>query len=52
MNVRRCVCGWCPMQLPDDAREWSLHFLIEHRMTGYSIRFYEAKSLEDEAAEL
>lgn len=49
---RRCVCGWCPMELPDDHTEWSLHFLVEHGHDGYSIRFYAARTFEEELEDM
>lgn len=49
---RRIVCGWCPMQLPDNHDDWYLHFLVEHRRTGFSVRMYEAKTFEQEISEL
>ena len=48
----RVVCGWCPMQLPDNHDDWYLHFLIEHGRNGYSVRMYQAQTIEEEAAEL
>ncbi len=48
----RPVCGWCPMQLPDSHEDWYLHFLVEHGIAGYSVRFYPTQSLEDELEEL
>ena len=44
--------GWCPVQLPDNHDDWYLHFLVEHGRTGFSVRMYEAKTIEEEAAEL
>jgi hypothetical protein len=44
----RVICGWCPIELPDDNDEWHLHFLVEHRMNGYSVRFYPALTEEEE----
>jgi len=53
MTPRRCVCGWCPMQLPDNHDDWYLHFLAEHGVAGgFSVRLYEARSIEQELAEL
>jgi len=52
MTERRIVCGWCPMQLPDNHDDWYLHFLVEHGRAGFSVRMYEAKTIEEEAAEL
>lgn len=47
---RRVVCGWCPMQLPDNHDDWHLHFLIEHGTNGYSVRMYRAQTIEEELA--
>ena len=52
MTERRVVCGWCPVQLPDNHDDWYLHFLVEHGRNGFSVRMYEAKTIEEEAAEL
>lgn len=51
-SPRRVVCGWCPMQLPDNHDDWYLHFLIEHGRNGYSVRMSQAQTIEEEAAEL
>jgi len=40
------------MQLPDNHDDWCLHFLIEHGRNGYSVRMYQAQTIEEEAAEL
>ncbi len=52
MSDRRAVCGWCPMQLPDNPDDWQLHFLFEHNRTGHSVRFYPAATIEQEFAAL
>lgn len=53
MSDRRAVCGWCPMQLPDNHDDWQLHFLVEHNIrTGHSVRFYPAATIEQELAAL
>lgn len=31
-------CGWCPTLLSDDHVEWYHHFLVAHRVDGYSVR--------------
>lgn len=49
-SPRRVVCGWCPMQLPDNHDDWYLHFLIEHGRNGYSVRMYQAQTIEEELA--
>lgn len=49
-SPRRVVCGWCPMQLPDNHDDWHLHFLIEHGTNGFSVRMYQAQTIEDELA--
>ena len=40
------------MQLPDNHDDWYLHVLIEHGRNGYSVRMYQAQTIEEEAAEL
>ena len=40
------------MQLPDNHDDWYLHFMVEHGTLGFSVRMYEAKTIEEEAAEL
>lgn len=52
MSATRCVCGWCPTELPDDMVEWWAHTLTVHGYDGYSIRHYPALSIEDEMAGL
>lgn len=52
MTERRCVCGWCPIELPDDPSEWTHHFLIVHNDLGYSVRYYPALTEEAEMASL
>ena len=47
---RRVVCGWCPMQLPDNHDDWHLHFMIEHGTLGFSVRMYQAQTIEEELA--
>ena len=51
-SPRRIVCGWCPMQLPDNHDDWHLHFMIEHGTLGFSVRMYQAQSIEDELESL
>ena len=46
------MCGWCPMQLPDNHDDWHLHFMIEHGTLGFSVRMYQAQSIEDELESL
>lgn len=50
--MSRHVCGWCPLPLPDDPMEWYHHFLVVHRVDGYTVRQYPDATLDEELERL